>query len=199
MRRAPIAFVAAVLASVALPGCGGPLLFAELQVPSVRATLPSQYFPASDTTDPAYTCPPVQGVPCIQTTLDYDLGGMVPILNDPSVTYDLRLTEAAITLTTIAPGSDLSGIQQASVSVYTVAGDPGSAVVIASYVRPAGPVSPTTISVAGNSNLDLAPYLNGGKLTVHVELAVDKLTPEFWADVSTGLSLEVKLDWGSLL
>ncbi len=197
MRRAPIALLAL---AAALPGCGDPLLFAELQVPKIRATMPQQSFPASDTTNPADWCSATQtDPPCIQTSIDYDLGGMVPILNDPSVTYDLRLTDVAVTLSATEVGKDLSGVRSASVSVLTNPADPTSEVAIASYVRPAGTTAPTTIAVSGNSNLDLGPYLRGGVLKVHAELVIDKPTPAFLADVTSGLSLEVKLDWGSLL
>jgi hypothetical protein len=199
MRRAPTALLAS-LAAVLLSACDGPLLFAELQVPTVRATMPAQDFPASDTSDPTDWCSTVQtDPPCVQTTVDYDLGGMVPILTDPSVTYDLRLKEVAVTLSATETGKDLGGVKAASITVFTDPADPASAVVIASYVRPAGTVTPTTIAVSGNSNLDLGPYLRGGVLRVHAELVIDKLTPAFRADVTSGLSLEVKLDWGSLL
>ncbi len=198
MRRVPLAVAAALAA--ALAGCGGPLLFAEVQVPKVGATLPRQSFPASDTTDPADWCSALQtDPPCIQTSIDYDLGGMVPILNDPGVTYDIRLTELAVALSTTEVGKDLSGVRSASVSVLTNVADPASAVVIASYVRPSGTATPTSISVSGNSNLDLGPYLRGGVLRVHAELVIDKPTPAFLADVTSQLSLEAKLDWGSLL
>ena len=41
MRRAPIALLAALALSAAgLAGCDGPLLFAELEVQSLRATMP---------------------------------------------------------------------------------------------------------------------------------------------------------------
>jgi hypothetical protein len=195
MRRA----IPALLA-LALSGCDGPLLFAELQVPALRATLPSQSFPASDTGDPAYWCSASQtDPPCIQTTLDYDLGGMVPILTDPNVTYDLRLTDVSILLSATEVGKDLSGISLASVSVS----DPvaaGSWVVVASYVRPPGSGPSSAIGVSGNPNLDLAPYLDGtGSLRVRVELVIDQPTPAFLADVAAGFSLEVKLDYEGLL
>ncbi len=198
MRRAK-ALVASLALAALLPGCDGPLLFAELTVPTVTATMPQQAFPASDTADQTYWCSAQQSnPPCIQTTIDYDLGGMVPILNDPSVTYDLRLKQVAVTLSAMQTGN-LGGVKLASVSVLTDPGDPASAVVVASYVRPAGAAAPTTIAVAGNSNLDLGPFLRGGVLRVHAELVIDQPTPAFLADVASTLSLEAKLDWGSLL
>ncbi len=203
MRRAPRSVLVLALAvlAAALSGCGGPLLYAELEVPSLKATLPSQEFPASDTGNSADWCDPNQqsNPPCIQLTTDYDLGGMVPILNEPNVTYDLRLTDVAITLTTASVGTDLSGIQRVSISALADPNDPSSTVVIAAYVRPPSGNPPTTLSVTGNSNLDLGPYLRGGVLRVHAELVLDSGTPAFTADVTSGFSLLVKLDYGSLL
>ncbi len=200
MRRVPLALLAAVLAA-ALPGCGGPLLFAELQIPDLHVTLPEQSFPASDTTNPADWCALVQdpSAPCIQRTLDYDLGGPVPILNEPGVTYDLRLKDVAIILSASQAGTNLTGVKYASLQVLADPLDPSSGTVIASYVRPPGAVPSRSIGVTGNSNLDLGPYLEAGKLPVRVEVTFDGSTPAFLADVAAGFSLEVKLDWGSLL
>ncbi len=199
MRRAALALLAVAAAS-ALPGCNGPLLYAELSVPELRATLPSQSFPASYTGDPADWCSATQSnPPCIQMTLDYDVGGMVPILDDPNVTYELRLTEVGITLSATEVGKDLSGVSRVTISVLADPNDPASAVVVAGYVAPSGGSSPSSIAVTGNSNLDLAPFLRGGVLRVHAELVIVKPTPAFVADVTSGFSLDAKLDWGGLL
>lgn len=198
MRRASLLLLAAV---AALPGCGGPLLFAELQVPELRVTLPEQAFPASDTTNPADWCALVQdpSTPCVQRTLDYDLGGPVPILNERGVTYDLRLEDVAIILSASQAGTDLTGVKYASLLVLADPLDPSSGTVIASYVRPPNAAPSRSIGVTGNSNLDLGPYLRTGILPVRVEVTFDAPTPAFLADVAAGFSLEVKLDWGSLL
>jgi hypothetical protein len=199
MRRVPNA-LSVLTAAALLSGCGGPLLYGELEVPSLRATLPSQEFPASGA-DPAYLCQVFQyaGTECSQMTLDYDLGGMVPILNEPNVTYDLRLSDVAITLTTASAGTDLSGIVRVTLSALTDPNDPASTVFIAQYLRPAAGPPPATIAVTGNSNIDLGPYLRGGVIRVHAELEYDGATPAFTADVTSGFSLLVKLDYGALL
>lgn len=199
MRRAAFAVLAAAATAV-LPACDGPLLFAELNVPELRATLPSQSFPASDTTDPADWCSAAQtDPPCIQLTMDYDVGGMVPLLNEPNVTYDLRLTDVGITLSATELGKNLSGVSRVTISALADPNDPASTVTIAAYVRPPGGNPPSSISVSGNSSLDLGPYVRGGLLRVHAELVIDQPTPAFLADVTSGFSVEVKLDWGGLL
>jgi predicted small lipoprotein YifL len=199
MRRAPLALLA-VLALAALQGCGGPLLFAELQVSALRVTLPEQAFPASDTTVPGNWCSAVQtDPPCIQVTLDYDLAAQVPILNEPNATYELRLTDVAIALSATEAGKDLSGVRQVSIRVLADPLDPASGIVVASYVRPPGGGAPTGIGVTGNPNLDLGPYLEAGGLPVRIEVTIDQPTPAFLADVAAGFSLQVQLDYGSLL
>lgn len=199
MRRAPPA-LALALAGAALAACDGPILFAELEVPELRVTLPSQQFPASDTTLPENWCSTVQtDPPCIQLTLDYDLGGQVPVLNEPNVSYDLRLTDVAISLSATEVGRDLSGVRLVTIRVLPDPLDPASAIVVASYVRPAGAPAPTAVSVSGNANLDLGPYLDQGRLPVRAEVVLDQPTPAFLADVAAGFSLEVKLDYGGLL
>jgi hypothetical protein len=192
---AAAALAAAAAALLARPGCG-PVLFAELDQPEVRITLPSQDFPASPA-PPADWCFPDRPE-CVATELQYQLGAEVPIVTEPGVEYELRLKRVAIVLSTSSAG-DLSGIRSASIRVLDPAGGPGT--VVASYeADPAAP-APTSISVAGAAALDLAPYVQGGNLEARVELVYDPSnpTPAFAADVSAAFSLDVKVDWGGYL
>lgn len=189
-----------------LSACDG-LFSAELQIPEIRVTLAKQPFPESNTTDQRFYCDPSapqSTPPCIGLTLDYDLGGEVPVLNEENVTYDLRLTDVALTLSATQPvtgDKDLSGVARATLRVLDDPAIPGSGAVLATYVRPpvTGPIS--SFAVTGNSNLDLGPYLETGKLPIRVELVIDSVgpTPAFNADVQAGFSLEVKLDYGAYL
>ncbi len=197
--RKPIAVAALAL----LAACGGPVLYADLQIPDVHVTLPSQAFPGTDTQDPTKWCnplvPPAPPAPsCITTTLDYDLGANVPILNQDNVTYDLRLTDVALTLSATEVGKDLSGANLVTIRILANPADSTSGVLVASYVRPPGATAPTTIAVTGNSNIDLGPYLRSGKLPVRVELVFDSAMPAFAADVRVGFSVDVTLDYGKL-
>ena len=200
MPRAPLALLAAAPVLLALGGCGGPILYADLQVPELRLSVPGQLFPASNTGNPSAWCTtPQTNPPCIQLTLDYDLGGNVPILNEPKVTYDLRLHDVAIALSPTETGKTLAGVKLVSIRVLADPLDPASGVLVASYTRPPGGPTSTAVTVAGNSNLDLGPYLKSGRLPVRVEVVLDQATPSFLADVGAGFSLDVKLDYGSLL
>jgi hypothetical protein len=186
-----------VAAAAALAGCGGPLLYGEVDVPEVRITLPSQDFPASPA-PPADWCAP--GRPeCVATELQYELGAQVPIVNEPGVEYELKLKRVAIVLAASSAGTDLSGIRSAEIRILDPDGGPGT--VIASYAADPADPAPTSIAVAGNSSLDLSPFVRGGNLQTRIELVYDPLdpTPAFAADVSAAFSLDVKVDWGQYL
>jgi len=193
------------LAAAALPllAACGPLLFAEVQIPDLRVTLPSQSFPAvaaslpSDWCDPALLADP----PCLAISADYDLGAQVPALTEAAVSYELRLTDVAITLSAVQQAGappDLSGIESAIIRVLDDPAVPGVGAVVASYVKVPG-TSPTTIAVTGNANLDLGPYLDAGLLPVRVEVIVSNGTAAFDADITAAFSLVINVDWGSYL
>jgi hypothetical protein len=196
---------AALAATLLLAGCDGPLFFAEVEVPDLRANLPTQSFPAFDPGNPADWCDPTGTgfPPCVATTANYDLGAQVPSLTEPGVTYELRLTDVALTLSATQPGgsgaSDLSGIVRATVIVGYDPNVPGSGTVVASYVRPPTPGTPATVAVSGNANLDLSPFVAAGFLPVRVEVEVDSGMPAFNADILAAFYIRVTLDWGSFL
>ncbi len=192
MRR--LALVTAVLATA----CGGPLFFAELEIQSVRAVLPSQSFPASADWV-TYPCPGTDyGPNCIDNKFTYDLGSQVPILNDDKVTSHVRLTELSIALQATGPLLDFGQVRSVMIRVLAPQGSTTlSDVVVASYQRSTANPNPSEISVAGYSNVDLVPYLQAGQLSVSVEMMYDTATPGFTADVTGDFYLEAKLDYGA--
>lgn len=186
-----------------LAACDGPLLFAEVQIPDLQVTLPSQSFPAAALALPTDWCDPAMqsDPPCLALTADYDIGEQVPAITEASVSYELRVTRVAITLSAIQQAGappDLSGIESATIRVLDDPAIVGSGAVIASYVKPPG-AAPTTIAVTGNANLDLAPYLDAGILPVRVEVVVSNGTAAFDADITAAFSVVVNVDWGSYL
>jgi hypothetical protein len=190
--------LAALALSPLLAGCGGPLLFAQVQVPEVKIVLPSQTIPATDS-GAQYWCSPTQTQPdCLATSLSYDLGAQLPVVTEKNVTYSIRLTTLAMALTAASGGTDLHGVKAVSVRVIDPAVG-GDATVVASYVRSDADPNPSAITVSGDSNLDLAPYVQSGQLGVRVEMTYDAPTPEFTADVTSTWSLDAKLDWGAYL
>jgi hypothetical protein len=187
--------LAAVASLLLLAGCSGPLLFAELEIPEFGITLPAQTFPAS-TSDPSYWCAPDRS-DCITTDFVYDIGSEVDLLDEDAVEYELRLTGLAITLDTTAAGTDLRGVRSALIEVFPPNGD--AAVAVASYVRsPANP-APTSLALAGDASIDLAPFVDAGQVHIRIKMSYDAPTPEFTADVRTVFYLRVKLDYGKAL
>jgi hypothetical protein len=183
----------ALAAALLLAACEGPLLHAELEVPDVRLTLPSQQLPGS-TAAGVVPCAPGAPPPCAATELTFDVGAEVPVVNEPNVTYHLRLTSVAIRLAATSAG-DLGGVE--SVRILVVDPRSGDATPVASYLRT--DPTPREIRVAGTSDLDLRGHLQAGALRLRVELTFDRATPAFQADVETGYALDAKVDWGAYL
>lgn len=183
---------AAALAAVLLAACGGPALFAELEIPAVGITLPPQEFPGS-TADPSRWCAPDRP-DCIRTELVYDVGNEVELLSDENAEYEIRLTDLALALDATVTTTDLGGIRSAIFEV--VPPDGSTPVVVASYVRSESDPNPTSIAVSGSSSLDLAPFLDQGQVRILVKLSLDEATPPFTAQVGAVFYLRVKLDYG---
>jgi hypothetical protein len=194
------ALLAAIAALPLVSGCGGPLLTAQLDVPTVRITLPSQSFPATDAAA-QYWCspsqPPTPTQACIATQLSYDLGAQLPVVTEKNVSYTLRLTSLSIALQAASSGT-LAGVKSVAIRLQ----DPqsaGAGVVVASYTRSASDLSPTSIAVAGDSSIDLSGYVLSGQLPIRVEMTFDSPTPSFTADVTSTYELGAKVDWGAYL
>lgn len=175
-------------------GCGGPLLFADLEIPEVQLTLPAQQFPASVAAPSAWCDPTTPS--CVAADLTYDLGQQLDLRSRPATAYDIWLTSLVIALPA-TQGGDLGGVASAAVLVYPPGG--GAPVEVAHYQRSAADPTPTSIALSTDAGLDLAPYLEAGLIRLRVELSYDQRTPAFEADVTADFRLKVQLDYGSLL
>ena len=185
----------AIAAALLATACG-PMLYAELEIPSVEVKLPSQSFPAAAPL-PINLCPGAQPG-CIQQTFSYDLGSQVSVLDDRNVTSQIRLTSLSVDLTAGSPLGDFGGIESITMKVLAPQGSAIGDVLVASYHRSPTDPNPHAISVAGYANVDLAPYLVSGKLDVAAEMITDAGTPDFTADVTGDFYLRVKIDYGKL-
>jgi len=188
---------AAVAAATLLAGCGQPLLSMQLDVPEVRITSPVRSFPATDVPlDASVLCDPLRP-DCAVTNAEYDIGAQVPVLDESGIDVDLRLTDVALHLVP-GPVADLRNVLAVVVEIEDPAS--GDLVVVASYTKPSG-ATPTQISVSGNSNLQLAPYLSSGKLQARIELSLDLGAPQpaFTADIEAGFSLVVTVSYDAFL
>ena len=189
--------LAAAIALSLVTGCSDPALFAQLDVPTLRLTLPSQSFPATDAAVQDWCSPTQTGPDCVAKDLSYDLSTQLPIVTKPNVSYALRLTTASIALRADASGADLGGVKAVAIRLDPQA--TGGGIVIASYTRSAADPHPTSIAVAGDSSVDLAAYVRSGQLPLRVEMTFDAPTPAFTADVTSTYELEVNVDWGAYL
>jgi hypothetical protein len=186
MRRPLIALPAIAL----LAGCG--LLYADLEIPSATITLVQQTFPGA----PA-------GAPLVKE-IPFDIGTQLPVTTGKDVTYELRLTQAQVAIATGSVMGDFGDIQSVTLSVLPPPGQTVPAeTVVATYTKAPPPADqqPTTISVAGNSNLDLAPYVASG--TLSLRLTATSLSgaaiPDWTADVGGVFSLKVHAAYGKQL
>jgi len=191
MRHAHFAVAAAAL----LAGCGQPLLSMQLDVPEIRIVSPGKDFPATGAADLSFLCDGLNQ-DCVFSDAEYDIGEQLPVLNENGVDFDLRLTGVALCFAS-GDASDLSGISSALVKIQ----DPGTGLwtVVASYTRPPG-ATPMQISVSGNSNLELAPYLSSGKLQARIELSFGSPPPgAFTASIEARFSLVVTVSYDAFL
>ncbi len=192
--RAALA-AAALAAAALLSGCGQPLLSMQLEVPEIRITSPGKEFPTTGVALPTDYC--VYATPgCVFDDIQYDIGAQVPVLEEKGVSIDLRLTDVALRL--VSGTSDLRGVLSAEVKIQ----DPvtGDWILVASYAKPPGAI-PTEISVSGNSNIQLAPYLSSGEIGARVEVSYDTSSPPgaFTADVEAGFSLVVTMSYDAYI
>jgi len=190
MRRPTLPLAAAALCSL-LAACDRPFLYAELTIPELRVNLPQQDFPASSGAPPDQWCTPTDPS-CLFTEVEYDFSDAVPLVGEKGVTVDLRLTEISMALD--AGTSDFGTVESVTIRIVSP-DDPADSVVAASYVRTEP--NPTTITVSGNANIDLGPYLSGSKFVARAEMVYASSTPAFTADVSARFSLVLTVDYGS--
>jgi hypothetical protein len=185
MRRLLIAVAVPAL----LAGCG--LMYAEFEVPSTTITLEGQSFPGT----------PV-GVPLVKQ-VSFQIGKQISILDNKDVTFELKLTRMQVKLATTSAMGSFADIRKVTVSVLPPLGQtlPERAV-IAAYVKPPPPAiqDPTSISVAAMSNLDLAPYILAGDLTLEFSAeSVIGAIPDWTADVGAEFYLKVHADYMNML
>jgi hypothetical protein len=199
--------LAVALAAALATACGDPLLFAELEIPSVRVTLPSQSFPGT-VAGPDNQCLDAGGnvvASCIRQAFTYDLGAQVSVLNEDNVKPEVRLSELSIALTATCDPllptcvASFATVTQVAIWILGPAGSGLPDVVVAEYRRSAANPAPAAIAVSGYSNVDLGRYVDAGVLSVAAEMKYDAATPAFTADVTGDFYLKVQLDYGAYL
>jgi hypothetical protein len=188
MRARTLAFAALLAANAA---CGGPVLFAELEMPSVQVTLPQYSFPG----DPLGLT--------TSTNVSFDIGANVPLVTDPDVDFDIELRNMTLVLDTTGPLSNFDGFETVRIVALhpTV---PALDLTLLEYHKPAGASGITRVSASSETDADLKPYLTAGVINVRAEYASDGVNPTLptsnWtADLTADFWMKVRLDYGAAL
>jgi hypothetical protein len=190
--RARLSPFAPLLLAPLLAGCGGPLLYAELEMPSVEVTLPQYTFPG----DPL-------GLSTVKD-VSFDVGANVPVVNEPDVELELRLTRMTMVLGTSGPLSNFDGFQTVTITALHPSGDPARDLVLLRYEKPAGATDITRISASSSTDADLRPFLDAGVINVRAAYASDGINPtlptsDWTADLTAEFRFQVTLDYGAYL
>jgi hypothetical protein len=134
----------------------------------------------------------------VEADVEYDLGAELPVLTQPGVTYSLSFQELDLS---VAPGSapaDLGGVDEVDASVLAPAGSSLADTPVIHYVKGTDP-HPTRIAAAAERQIDLAPYVTGGRITFHT-LARGTLPSRPWtADARACFLLDVNVNLGRAL
>jgi len=191
----------ALAALLLATACGRPLLYAEVEIPSVVVLVPQQVFPSTSSPSPGDYCEPDPAWPtqpgntCLQRRVEYDLGQDFRDLIDDAESVELRLSRLGIALVATDPLADFGSVYR----VRVLAEGPDASlptVELARYVRdPAAPPS-RTIEVGTRASVDLGAYVQAGSIRIRSELEFDTDIPGFTADVTGDFYLKVLVDWG---
>ncbi len=177
-----------VAATLLLAGCG-PLLSAELDAKDVGVTVTGQSFPPMLLLG---NTPCGFGTSCTTTDFVFDVGGATGVLDQDGVSYDLSLT--ALTISESATSVDLSGIVAGR--VVLLAADGSAPVVLATYTRPPGSGTITTLRADPVTGVDLEPYVQSGLVHLQAWLVYDAPTAGFTATVDGVFHLKATIDYG---
>lgn len=169
MRARPLALSAALLA---LAGCGGPLLSAEVEVE--RFCYAQRVCPASTPN----CLPPMPTVPAAATIPSNLLPALTvplqlpPLLRNKGSEVEIRLLEARVR--PVSAATDLRGIVSLDLSLQPGS---GAAVPVAHYARPVPPpASVPTLALSGQ-RVDVVAYLQAGQMQVRLGGAYDAPFP----------------------
>lgn len=155
--RALAALLAALLAA-----CGQPLLYAELDAPSVAVTQALPALPGAPPIDAPATALPPGG-------MDLPLGGID--LGAEGEHSRITLNGATLQLLHPSAGTSFAGVRTAELQLLPAAGSNQAAVVIASYDRARDGAAADRLVLRAAAEVDLLPYLSAQQVRVQVLVA----------------------------
>ena len=166
--------------ALALAGCGGPLVGADIDEPRICLVMHSQ-------TVPGAPIPVGLVLPEVSWEGDLDLGSKLPGLDKQgAVTGSIRM----LSLTTTG-STDLSSVTSADVALVDAAGQATS---FMSYTRPTPVTTPDVLDMKLDQDLNLLDNLQAGLL--HYRIPFKGLPPSIsWtADIEPCLSAHLTVD-----
>jgi hypothetical protein len=178
--------ISALAALLLAAGCGA--LDANVEAKTACYTLPD------------YAIDGVAGAGQLATPLELDLGSVLPVLTEPGVSYDLRLRDVSLALSSSSPLADLGGVESFTASAVAPPGSGLDAPELVRYDRPPGPdLHPTSLSAHVVSDRDLARYVTGGLLRLDAAAAGTLPAAPWRATVTACFLLNVNMNYGSRL
>jgi len=152
----------AAVSAALLAACGQPLLYAEIDAPSVAVTQALPALPGSPPVDAPATALPPDG-------LDLPLGDID--LGAEGEHSRITLNGATLQLVNPAAGTSFSGVRAAELQLLTDPGGNQPAVVLASYDRARDGVASERLVLRAAAEVDLLPYLSAQRVRVQVVVA----------------------------
>ncbi|HYS80724.1 MAG TPA: hypothetical protein VEM76_08435 [Anaeromyxobacteraceae bacterium] len=168
--------------ALALAGCSGPLVGADIDEPRICLVMHSQTVPGAPI--PTGMLLPEQAV---TWEGDLDLGSKLPGLDkDGAVTGSLRM----LSLTTTG-STDLSSISSADVALVDAADQPTT---FMSYTRPTPVTTPEVLDMKLDQDLNLLDALQSGLLRYRITFKGQPPPTSWTADIETCLSAHLTVD-----
>jgi hypothetical protein len=149
---------------------------------------------------PEYAVPGATGAGELSAPLSVDLGEALPILSEPGVRYRLWLRDVTLGIARSSSVADLGGLDVFAVSALAPAGSTLPAPELVRYERAAGAdPRPVRLTAAATSDVELAPYVDGGSLRLLARASGTPPPSPWWATVTACFLLEVDVEYGEQL
>ena len=172
----------ALVFAVAVAGCSGPLVGADIDEPRICFTLQSETIPA-----PLGSTAPLQAA---TWTGELDLGSAIPGLSKPgAVTGAIHML--SLTATADPASTDLSGIASASVAVTDAS---GQTIPFMHYTRPQTVTNPSEIDMVLDQDLNLLQDQQAGILHYRITFQGQPPPAAWTADIQTCVSAHLTVD-----
>jgi hypothetical protein len=173
-----------LLVGLAGSGCGGPLLFAELEEELICKTIPDVIF------DPS--------VPGVDLRRDFPipLKDYLPLFSLEGASTNIELVE--LVFNAKSGITDFNSVEQATVTVVGPEGTTIPPAVPGQYVKDLVNLPGRTLVLPGQPGIDLVPFMDTESTLNLQNVMTGSLPPNPWtADVRGCLRMKARLDYGT--